>query len=73
MLNQWNHHIPIPSPPAPSPDSSQFPFSMLDTGRISNDKIYQLDFAADMVSGSDDDGLMLNFINLPAPWYFKLF
>ena len=73
MLNQWNHQIPVPSPPAPSPDSSQFPFLMSDTARVPDDKINPFAFAADMVSGSDDNGLLLQFIKLPAPWYFKFF
>lgn len=73
MLNQWSHHIPVPSPPAPSPDSSQFSFLISDSVRISDDKIDHLAFAAGMVSGADDNGLVLQFINLPAPWYLKLF
>lgn len=73
MLNQWNHQIPVPSPPAPSPDSSQFPFLMSDTARVPDDKINPLAFAADMVSGSDDNGLVLQFIKLPAPWFIYSF
>ncbi|XP_057964820.1 tetraspanin-18-like isoform X2 [Malania oleifera] len=66
MLNQWNHHIPIPS--APSPDSPAPGLPNLEAMVVSH-RIAPLNFAVDMGSGFDS-GLELH---LPAPWFIYIF
>ncbi|KAJ4728377.1 putative Tetraspanin family protein [Melia azedarach] len=73
MLDQWNHHIPIPPPSiAPSPDSSSSSLHLLlsdDHPRVT----VPLDF---VVSGFNDVsgvGFDLNSVKLPAPWFIYAF
>lgn len=63
MLNQWNHHVPIP-PSAPSPASLYlFPDSQ-PTWFSDN----SLNF---LTSGAEDGlGFALTSVKLPAPWYY---
>ncbi|KAJ7972555.1 putative Tetraspanin family protein [Quillaja saponaria] len=69
MLNQWNHHIPITPPSAPSPDVS-LSIPMNSQPAWVSGQITSLNLAVDMVSGFDDGvGFDLHSFKLPAPWF----
>ncbi|KAI4300110.1 hypothetical protein L6164_033524 [Bauhinia variegata] len=73
MINQWNHHVPVPPPLAPSPATSlSFPFNS-DPAWVSA-QITPLNFALDSISGFDN-GINLDTSSwkLPAPWFIYSF
>ncbi|XP_058101354.1 tetraspanin-20-like [Magnolia sinica] len=77
MLDQWNRHGQIPLPPssAPSPQGS---LDLHNSAILRSDSVavpghvLSMRFGVEIASGFED-GIGMNFIKLPAPWFIYSF